>query len=719
MNDTQKVILASRELAKKNEQLWTLDHLIFCTLCTESAESLYNDNIKELRRIAQGNLASYSKIRGSDYTTLPNDIKKFIASLGKLTVLEILKAINTLPKFYYLSIGDVFINTSNKNMFTDVNDLGYDMTQEIRDPIIGREPETQRVIAILSKLTKNNPVLIGEAGVGKTSVVENLAEKIRRRQVPRNLQRPIFCVDTKKLVTDTSYRGELEKKVIRLMQTARDYKFYIFIDEIHTIMGAGSTDRGTSTISDLLKTELTKGDVPIIGATTPKEYKVIERDSAMERRFQPVKIEPPDPKLAVQMIDQIKNTYIKHYKIKFTPDAIVASVNLSTRYITNRNLPDKAIDVLQETCATLPLVSDELNAKFTDLQNSLELNKLLLKIYSIYGNFTWSNYIKYKHIPELYGKLDELLKNRTIDEEKIRTTISGMTGISIIQGNEKDIQKILKLEETLKTRIIGQDDAVASICRVIIKSRAGLNSQNRPIGSFLFMGPTGTGKTQLCLALSEELFGNKDNVLRLDMSEYMEFHSISKLIGAPPGYVGYGEGGRLTEYVRKHPYCVILFDESEKAHPMIWNSILGMLDSGVMVDGNGVQVNFSNTIVVLTSNISQEMLKIYFKPEFLNRLDDIVTFKPLQLEQIKVIIKGLAEELFKPLKEKNISVTLMPDAINKILNESYNIEYGARAIRRYIEREILSTFSLFILKNQIKEDTVEVSVSDGKFVYLQ
>lgn len=712
--EATKLIFISRDFARANNQNWTIDHLVFTLLHTNLAANTSIVPISKYITISKILVVGHPKVK-SDYTFIPHDIKRYISSLTKLTISNLVKNIYTLPNYSTLGFA---VTTEGDDILKDISDLGYDMTTKITDPVIGREEEIQRLISILGRKTKNNPVLIGEAGVGKTAIVEGLAQKISKGEVPHHLRRPLISITTGNLVAGTSYRGELEEKIKKLIKIAKQHKAIIFIDEIHSIMSAGSTSSSNIGVSDLLKPELARGDLSIIGATTTREYKLIEKDPAMERRFQPIIVKAPDIEGAISMITKLKVKYEEHHKVIITEEAVTAAVKLSEQYIINRNLPDKAIDLLDETASNFPPATFKISREFDKLRDSLENQEFESKIFESYGNWTWSNMIKYKTIPEIQRKIEKLLADRTIGEDEIRETVGKITGFPIIV-TEDEATKVLHLEDHLKEKIIGQDLAVENVTRAILKSKAGLASTKRPIGAFLFMGPTGCGKTELALALTRELFGTEENLLRLDMSEYMEAHSVSKLIGTSPGYVGYGDSPILVDFVRKRKNCVVLLDEAEKSFPTIFNILLGVLDHGRLTSGNGTIVDFTNTIIILTSNISKDALKVFFRPEFLNRLDDIIYFNPLEVDVVRKVILNVSGELFKPLEEKGISTILKPNAIDKILKEGYSSEYGARSVRRYIERHIIGTISILLLKGKITESEIEIDVRDDQFIFLQ
>ena len=624
-------------------------------------------------------------------------------------------------------------------------EMGQDLTQKARDgkiePIIGRDQETERLIEILSRKTKNNPVLIGEAGVGKSAIVDGLALRIVKGTVPENMKnKMLFSLELGGLMAGTKYRGALEEKLkelIKLITTNRD--IIVFIDEIHTLMQVGS-DKGEVNPADMLKPYLARGEFQTIGATTTDEYrKFIEKDKALERRFQPIMVNPPSVEDTILILKGIKDGFEAFHKVKISNEAIESAVTLSDRYIMDRSLPDKAIDLIDEASSKAKVKYGEKPAEFKKLEQDLQTYEIEKKEALLADNFEKAAEYRDK-IKETRDKINEY-QNKTISKDNyteitaddICDVISKWTGIPITKINESEKERLLKLEEILHKRVIGQDEAVIAVSKAIRRSRIGLKDANRPIGSFLFLGQTGVGKTELAKALSEAMFDNENLVIRLDMSEYMEKHSVSKLIGSPPGYVGYDEGGQLTEQVRRKPYSVVLFDEIEKAHPDVYNMLLQILDDGRLTDSQGRVINFKNTIIILTSNVGvselnktkfklgfetdsenrQEYdydkikevllgaLKRNFKPEFLNRIDTTVVFHPLTFENLAKISKIFITKLSKKLSAQDITLKVTESALKYLIEKGYNPEYGARPLRRLIEQEIEDRIAEEMLSNHI------------------
>lgn len=626
------------------------------------------------------------------------------------------------------------------------------------DPIVGREQEIERIIRILSRRTKNNPCLMGDPGVGKTAIVEGLAQKISDGNVPDTLRhKRILSLDLSAMVAGSKYRGEFEERMKKALEDVKAAgNIILFIDEIHTVIGAGAAE-GAIDASNILKPALARGEIQLIGATTLEEYrKHIEKDAAFERRFQPVRVEEPTEAVAVQMLTALKDPYEMHHRVRISDEAIAAAVRLSTRYVTERFLPDKAIDLIDEAASclrlsayTAPTSIKELEARIAELEQEKETA------------IKTEEFEQAAEIKKLQDGLRTSLKaakrawESTHDSGEIVVTadnvaeiVSRWTGIPVQSMQEEESQRLLHLEEVLHKRVIGQDEAVKALAKAVRRGRVGLKDPNRPIGSFLFLGPTGVGKTELSKALAEALFGDENAMVRIDMSEYMEKHSISRMVGSPPGYVGYEEGGQLSEKVRRNPYSVVLFDEIEKASPEVFNILLQVLDDGHITDGQGRKVDFKNTVIIMTSNAgarsiaapkrlgftsvetpeqSYEMMKkgvmdeikTIFKPEFLNRIDDIIVFHPLEKEEITRIVWLLTDVMAKRVKENmNITVSFTKKAIEKIAEEGYDKAYGARPLRRAIQSKIEDAFAEEYLLGNIKAgDKVSVGLKTNGFSF--
>lgn len=690
--------------------------------------------------------------------------------------------------------GQKVMSENPENTYEVLEKYGKDLVELVKqgkiDPIIGRDDEIRRSVQILSRRNKNNPVLIGEPGVGKTAIVEGIAWRIVKGDVPETLKdKKIFSLDMGALISGAKYRGEFEERLKAIINTLEQSKgqIILFIDEVHNIVGAGSSE-GSMDASNLLKPMLARGEIKVIGATTLDEYrKYIEKDAALERRFQPVLVEEPTVEETISILRGLKEKFEQFHGVRITDNALVEAAKLSSRYISDRFLPDKAIDLLDEACAKLkteinsmPTELDELTRQVTQLeierqalkkeddeaskkrledlekdleekkatqkemlaqwekeknkvveikklQGELEKAKLDLDEYSTRNiDYEKAGQLKYQIIPQIKEKL-EALKNKNeqkmvsqkITEDEIAEVIAAWTHIPVTKLMQGEKEKLLNLDEKIKERVVGQDETVRKVYETILRSRAGLKDPNRPIGSFIFLGPTGVGKTYLAKTLAYNLFDDESNMIRIDMSEYMDKFSTSRLIGAAPGYVGYEEGGQLTEAVRRKPYSVILFDEIEKAHPEVFNLLLQVLDDGRLTDNKGKVVNFKNTIIIMTSNLKEEDLKHYFKPEFLNRVDEITVFNSLTKDNVAKIVEKEINELNKLLVDKFITIKADKDAIDYIVDNSYDKEYGARPIRRYVQRNIETDLSKMLLENRIPNNsTVVIGVKDNKLEYI-
>ena len=738
----------------------------------------------------------------------PNPAMKSLMQEYGLNRERFLQALSTVR-------GNQRVTSDNpEDTYDTLEKYGYDMVERARqqklDPVIGRDEEIRNVVRILSRKTKNNPVLIGEPGVGKTAVVEGLAQRIVKGDVPEGLKdKKLFALDMGALVAGAKYRGEFEERLKAVLDEVKhsNGQIILFIDELHTIVGAGKTD-GAMDAGQLLKPMLARGELHCVGATTLNEYReYIEKDAALERRFQPVMVDEPTVEDTISILRGLKDRYEVFHGVKITDSALVTAAVLSNRYISDRFLPDKAIDLVDEACAmikteldSMPAELDELNRKVmqleieetalkkeTDRLSQERLANLQKELADLRDTFNtkkaqWSsekdavenvsklrekiestkneiktaqqNYDLEKAAELQYGVLPQMLKqleaeeaklkdrdlslvHENVTDEEIAKIISRWTGIPVAKLSESERNKTLHLDEELHKRVIGQDDGVTKVTEAIIRSKAGIKDPSKPIGSFLFLGPTGVGKTELAKALAACLFDDESNMVRIDMSEYMEKYSVSRLIGAPPGYVGYDEGGQLTEAVRRKPYSVVLFDEVEKAHPDVFNILLQVLDDGRITDSQGRTVDFKNTIIIMTSNLGSsyllegiddngnispeaekqvmEELQGHFRPEFLNRLDEMIMFKPLTKDNIGNIIRLMMQDLNSRLADREIDVALTPEAESFITTHGYDPVYGARPLKRFLQKHVETLSAKLILEDAVKAgDTIEIGVADGR-----
>ena len=698
---------------------------------------------------------------------------------GGNMALRILRTVGVDPKKMYSSIvqkineapkaapaGTVSSAKDSGKKGSALEEFTRDLTESARagrlDPVIGRDEEIRRVIQILSRRTKNNPVLIGEPGVGKTAIAEGLAERIAAADVPEELlDKRVLSLDLSGMVAGTKYRGEFEERIKKTIdEVKKSGNVILFIDELHTIVGAGSAE-GAVDAANILKPALSRGEIRVVGATTLDEYrKYIEKDAALERRFQPVTVGEPSPEATLEILKGLRDKYEAHHKLTITDEALEAAVSLSRRYINDRFLPDKAIDLMDEAASQVRMSAESTSPDLKSLEekiNALHREKADAIAAQDYEKAAQLRDLEQKYTQQVDIERENWKKslstNRgSVGAEDIAKVVAGWTGIPVTRLTEDESMRMLRLEETLHKRVVGQDEAVTAVAKAIRRSRVGLKDPKRPIGSFLFLGPTGVGKTELCKTLAETMFGDENAMIRLDMSEYMEKHTVSRLVGSPPGYVGHEEGGQLTEKVRRKPYSVVLFDEIEKAHPDVWNILLQILEDGIVTDSQGRRVDFKNTIIVMTSNVGaknitaaetplgfhsgdksaeedeakryerirqavMDDLKKTFRPEFLNRIDEIIVFRQLTQENIREIASRMLQVTGRRMAEQGITLDVDDDALTELARDGFDPQYGARPLRRSIQNLVEDAVAEQMLEGRLRSGgTAHVRLKDGKVV---
>ena len=698
---------------------------------------------------------------------------------GGNMALRILRTVGVDPKKMYSSIvqkineapkaapaGTVSSAKDSGKKGSALEEFTRDLTESARagrlDPVIGRDEEIRRVIQILSRRTKNNPVLIGEPGVGKTAIAEGLAERIAAADVPEELlDKRVLSLDLSGMVAGTKYRGEFEERIKKTIDEVKKAgNVILFIDELHTIVGAGSAE-GAVDAANILKPALSRGEIRVVGATTLDEYrKYIEKDAALERRFQPVTVGEPSPEATLEILKGLRDKYEAHHKLTITDEALEAAVSLSRRYINDRFLPDKAIDLMDEAASQVRMSAESTSPDLKSLEekiNALHREKADAIAAQDYEKAAQLRDLEQKYTQQVDIERENWKKslstNRgSVGAEDIAKVVAGWTGIPVTRLTEDESMRMLRLEETLHKRVVGQDEAVTAVAKAIRRSRVGLKDPKRPIGSFLFLGPTGVGKTELCKTLAETMFGDENAMIRLDMSEYMEKHTVSRMVGSPPGYVGHEEGGQLTEKVRRKPYSVVLFDEIEKAHPDVWNILLQILEDGIVTDSQGRRVDFKNTIIVMTSNVGaknitaaetplgfhsgdksaeedeakryerirqavMDDLKKTFRPEFLNRIDEIIVFRQLTQENIREIASRMLRVTDRRMAEQGITLDVDDDALTELARDGFDPQYGARPLRRSIQNLVEDAVAEQMLEGRLRSGgTAHVRLKDGKVV---
>ena len=698
---------------------------------------------------------------------------------GGNMALRILRTVGVDPKKMYSSIvqkineapkaapaGTVSSAKDSGKKGSALEEFTRDLTESARagrlDPVIGRDEEIRRVIQILSRRTKNNPVLIGEPGVGKTAIAEGLAERIAAADVPEELlDKRVLSLDLSGMVAGTKYRGEFEERIKKTIDEVKKAgNVILFIDELHTIVGAGSAE-GAVDAANILKPALSRGEIRVVGATTLDEYrKYIEKDAALERRFQPVTVGEPSPEATLEILKGLRDKYEAHHKLTITDEALEAAVSLSRRYINDRFLPDKAIDLMDEAASQVRMSAESTSPDLKSLEekiNALHREKADAIAAQDYEKAAQLRDLEQKYTQQVDIERENWKKSLStsrgsVGAEDIAKVVAGWTGIPVTRLTEDESMRMLRLEETLHKRVVGQDEAVTAVAKAIRRSRVGLKDPKRPIGSFLFLGPTGVGKTELCKTLAETMFGDENAMIRLDMSEYMEKHTVSRLVGSPPGYVGHEEGGQLTEKVRRKPYSVVLFDEIEKAHPDVWNILLQILEDGIVTDSQGRRVDFKNTIIVMTSNVGaknitaaetplgfhsgdksaeedetkryerirqavMDDLKKTFRPEFLNRIDEIIVFRQLTQENIREIASRMLQVTGRRMAEQGITLDVDDDALTELARDGFDPQYGARPLRRSIQNLVEDAVAEQMLEGRLRSGgTAHVRLKDGKVV---
>ncbi|MCH5171582.1 MAG: ATP-dependent chaperone ClpB [Erysipelotrichales bacterium] len=809
-NDSMLLNVLEKIGVNKNEVLNIINDYVLNSVTTSNANNPYlSNNVATLLNDAE----KYKKNFDDEYLSIEHLILAIFDNKHSITTK--LKKLNYFTKQNVLNAikdirgGNTVKSTNPEETYEVLKKYGRDLISDVRsgkiDPIIGRDEEIRRVMQILSRKSKNNPVLIGEPGVGKTAIVEGLAWRIFKGDVPFSLKdKSIFELDMGALIAGAKYQGEFEERLKAVLNAIikSNGQIILFVDEIHLLVGAGKT-QGAMDAANLLKPMLARGELHCIGATTLDEYrKYIEKDSAFERRMQKVMVDEPTVEDTISIIRGLKERFESHHGVQILDSAIISAATLSKRYISDRFLPDKAIDLIDEACAatrmqidSMPVELDEISRKLMQLQierislsketsdvslkrvkemdeeianltqkqteltakwqkekdelyraknakKDLDLAKIELNKALNDADFEKAAKLQYQTIPDLEKLITEdktkdkngRMLDEIVDETDIAEVVAKWTGIPVSRLNSSESEKLLKLEENLSKRVIGQDEALEKVSNAILRSRAGISDEHRPIGSFLFLGPTGVGKTEVAKALAENMFDSEDQIVRIDMSEYMEKFSVSRLLGAPPGYVGYEEGGQLTESVRRKPYSIVLLDEIEKAHPDVFNVLLQVLDDGRLTDSLGRVVDFKNTILIMTSNIGSEYLlesaskenyqlvenelKSHFKPEFLNRIDDIIFFNPLNKDIIKNIVNKFIKELEHRLSKMQITISLSDKAMDAIVEQGFDQIYGARPIKRFIQKEIETPLSKEIIAGKIKKNSNIYIDFDDKFIFV-